>query len=346
MKKWYKIEAKATHTDVYIYDEIGYWGTSAERFLNLIKSITTDIVLHINSPGGQVFEGLAIYNMLKAHSSHVTTKIEGLAASMASIIALAGDTIEMAKNSMLMIHNPLIYVSGDSEELRSTAETLDKIKDLLVNVYSEKSNLSTDEISALMNEETWLSADEALAKGFITNITDAIPASNTYDPERFNNQQYTNWINNQKREGNMDKLLLALGVSTEAEAKVKIDALTTSNLALTSSNAKLTAKVTTLEAEKVTARINSAIAEGKITPAQKDFATQLINKDEALFNDFIAQAGNGKPNLTTTVDISTGAEGALTWEALLKDSAKMLALSESDPKLYEQLKNKYMEDKR
>ncbi len=199
MKKWYKIVNQASHTDVYIYDEIGFWGTTAKAFAKEIKAISGDIILHLNSPGGQVFDGLAIYNVLRGHSGSVKTIIEGIAASMASIIALAGDSVEMSENSMYMIHNPLISITGDSEELKKTAGLLDQIKEQLVNIYASHSNLSAEEISDLMDKETWLSAQDALDKGFISSIIPNVPVKNYFVNQFEDNDEYMRFVERHKK---------------------------------------------------------------------------------------------------------------------------------------------------
>ncbi len=344
--KWYKIVNKVEHTDVYIYDEIGFWGTRASDFVKEIRQIKNDIILHINSPGGQVFDGLAIYNSLKAHTSKVTTKIEGIAASMASIIALAGETIEMAENSMFMIHNPLVNVTGDSEELRKNAELLDRIKEQIVNIYVSHSNLSADEIGSLMDQETWLTAKEAKEKGFINSIVDNVVVSNNFGHQFEGKQEYQEWIKNNKREENMEELFEVLGVKDKAEAVVKIDSLTTEVTALRTKNQRLETEVKDLRKINIEAKINQAISEGKITPAQKDFATTLINKDEALFDEFVKNAGNSKSDLTKTITLGANADEELTWEVLIQDPEKAGELYNTNPKLYEELRNKYLEDNR
>jgi len=160
---WYKIVNSSEGADVYLYDEIGYWGISARSFLSQIKQIKGRLTLHINSPGGDVFDGIAIYNTLKDRGE-ITVKIEGLCASMASIIAMAGDSVEMADNSMMMIHNPWAGMNGDASEFKKMADVLDQIKALLITTYKSKTNLSDEAISLLMDQETWLSASEALEK--------------------------------------------------------------------------------------------------------------------------------------------------------------------------------------
>lgn len=174
-----RIIAKADVSEIWLYDEIGKdWfgeGVTAKDFiaeLNAIKS--PKIALHINSPGGQVFEGAAIYNAIKRHAASVTTYIDGIAASIASVIALAGAKLVMAKNAMFMMHNPSGVTFGTSEDMRKTADVLDKIRETMVGAYVERSGKTAAEIVALLNEETWLNSDEAKAAGFVDEIAGAM----------------------------------------------------------------------------------------------------------------------------------------------------------------------------
>ncbi len=133
-----------------------------------------DIDLHvfINSPGGDVFQGLAIFNRLANHSAGVSVEILGLAASMASVIAMSGDTITMPSNAMLMIHDPWTIAIGNAKDLRTDAAKLDMVKKSLVGIYTKKTGLKASEIEAMMQAETWLDAEQALAKNFIDQITE------------------------------------------------------------------------------------------------------------------------------------------------------------------------------
>ena len=126
--------------------------------------------IYINSPGGDVFAGQAIYSILKRTKAHITVHIDGLAASIASIVAMAGDEIIMPKNAMMMIHNAWTYAAGNKDELRDMADTLDKIDSVLVDVYASKTGREKDEIVEKMNAETWFTADEALGFGLIDSV--------------------------------------------------------------------------------------------------------------------------------------------------------------------------------
>jgi ATP-dependent Clp endopeptidase proteolytic subunit ClpP len=175
--KWYQITNKAEKSEVWIYEMIGkdFWtgdGVTAKDFQKELSDIkSSQIDLHINSPGGDVFDGITIYNLLKQHSAKVTTYIDGLAASIASVIALSGDRIVMAENAMMMIHNPWGMAMGDASDMRKMADSLDKVRDSIAKTYVSKTGKRPDEINPLMDAETWMSADEALELGFIDEVS-------------------------------------------------------------------------------------------------------------------------------------------------------------------------------
>ena len=139
--------------------------------LSDLKDIS-EINVRINSYGGEVAAGMAIYNALKRHSEKINVSIDGFALSSASVIAMAGDRITMPSNSLIMIHNPSTFGFGEVKDFEKIINMLKKTTDAIKDVYVEKTGLSDKEILNLMNEETWLSADEALEKGFITNISE------------------------------------------------------------------------------------------------------------------------------------------------------------------------------
>jgi len=175
--KWYTITNKADKAEIWIYEMIGqdFWtgdGVTAKTFQeDLSKIKASQIDLHINSPGGDVFDGNTIYNLLKQHPANVTTYIDGLAASIASVIALAGDQIYMAENALFMMHNPSGLVIGQASDMRKMADTLDKVRDSLSKVYSGKTGKDESEINALLEAETWLNADEAMELGLVDEIS-------------------------------------------------------------------------------------------------------------------------------------------------------------------------------
>jgi ATP-dependent Clp endopeptidase proteolytic subunit ClpP len=189
MKSWYTIRARTSGTEVLIYDEIGAYGVTAKGFLAELGALPDDaaIDLRLNSPGGSVFDAVAIYNALKRHPGEITVWIDGIAASAASYIAMAGDTIVMPENAFLMIHDPSGLVMGTAEDMRATAEALDKVKGSLIQGYAAKSGKPDDEIAALMAEETWLDAQEALDIGFIDRIGEPVKLAASFDAARFRN---------------------------------------------------------------------------------------------------------------------------------------------------------------
>ena len=189
MKSWYMIRARGTGTEVLIYDEIGAYGVTAKGFLAEFGALPADaaIDLRLNSPGGSVFDAVAIYNALKRHAGEITVWIDGIAASAASYIAMAGDTIVMPENAFLMIHDPSGLVMGTAEDMRSTAEALDKVKSSLIQGYAAKSGKPDDEIADLMAAETWLDAKDALALGFIDRIAEPVKLAASFDVSRFRN---------------------------------------------------------------------------------------------------------------------------------------------------------------
>ena len=189
MKSWYTIRARTSGTEVLIYDEIGAYGVTAKGFLAELGALPDDaaIDLRLNSPGGSVFDAVAIYNALKRHAGDITVWIDGIAASAASYIAMAGDIIVMPENAFLMIHDPSGLVMGTAEDMRSTAEALDKVKGSLIQGYAAKSGKADNEIAALMVAETWLDAKDALDLGFIDRIAEPVKLAASFDVTRFRN---------------------------------------------------------------------------------------------------------------------------------------------------------------
>ncbi len=190
MKKWYDIKAAAPgRAEIYIYEEIGMWGVSAKQFATDLKALGSikEIDLHVNSPGGSVFDGMAIYNLLKNHPADVYTYIDGLAASMGSVIALAGDVVSMPGNAYMMIHNPLAAAYGEEKDMQKMADILAKIKAGILSVYMEKTGKSQDEVSALMDAETWMTGAEAKELGFVDDVTDELAVAASFDLSKFEN---------------------------------------------------------------------------------------------------------------------------------------------------------------
>lgn len=178
---------KKKTASMYLYDEISWWtGNTARNFQRVLAELDAEeIHLHINSPGGSVFEGVTIYNLLVAHQATVIVHIDGIAASIASVIALAGDTVNIAENGMVMIHNPSVIAWGDAEVMRKNAEILDRVKDAILNTYEERTKMGREDLSAAMTAETWYSADEAVTAGFASAKVSPVKAAALWEPTDF-----------------------------------------------------------------------------------------------------------------------------------------------------------------
>ena len=185
IQKFYALEKSDNgEATIHLYDEVGAFGSGSKEFLaDLAKLDGQHLHLRINSPGGSVVEGTAIYNALRRHKGGLTVHIDALAASMASVIAMAGAPVYIADNALLMIHNPWTVSMGDSDQLRREAALLDKLKDSLRNAYVRKTGMEADRIAQMMDEETWLDAVEAVALGFADAIEEGVAAAATATPE-------------------------------------------------------------------------------------------------------------------------------------------------------------------
>ena len=178
---------KNNELDILIYGIIGggWWDEIDAREIQAeLQAYGNDvdtINIRIHSPGGSISEGCAIYNALKHHPAKKIVYIEGECSSIATVVAMAGDEIIMSPVSRMMIHNPLVmHIAGGAEKLRAQANTLDKLKEVILNAYVTKSKLSREVISDLMSKETHMTAEEALEKGFITKIEDLGSTMNYY----------------------------------------------------------------------------------------------------------------------------------------------------------------------
>lgn len=177
--------------EIFLYDEIGGGffggGISAKRFADDLKDLgkIDTLNVRVNSPGGDVFDGLAIYNTLKRHPANVIVDIDGMALSIASVIVMAADEINMAKNAMMMIHDPWTISGGTAEDFRKQADLMDTVKGNLVSTYADRTKMPDNEIADLMSAETWMTADEALANGFADRVTEDLQMAARFDLTRF-----------------------------------------------------------------------------------------------------------------------------------------------------------------
>lgn len=169
---WYRIQNKAGESPkLYIFDEIGYFGHTAKGFADDLNELDSDeLTVHLNSPGGDIFDGLAIYQALKNHKANVTVVVDGLAASIASVIAMAADKLVMAPKATMMIHDGWSITCGNAADMRKTADLLDKQSEIIASVYADRSGQPADFWRDRMRDETWYNAQEALDAGLIDEI--------------------------------------------------------------------------------------------------------------------------------------------------------------------------------
>ncbi|WP_426450659.1 head maturation protease, ClpP-related [Paenibacillus sp. S-38] len=179
--------------DVYIYgDIVSYqWDesdTTAQSFRDGLQGLgeVKTLNVYINSPGGSVFQGQAIHTMLQRHKAHVNVHVDGVAASIASVIAMAADTIYMPKNAMMMIHNPWTYASGNAKDLRKVADDLDQIAQSIIEAYLTKTGekMSREQLVDLLDAETWLTAQECYDYGLCDQIVESVEIAASINTEQ------------------------------------------------------------------------------------------------------------------------------------------------------------------
>lgn len=191
MKRWYEMRAVAESSgaEILIYDEIGLWGIKASDFIADLKALgdVSEIAVRINSPGGDVFDGLAIHNVLRRHKARIVVTVDGIAASIASVIAMAGDEVVMPENAMMMIHDPSGIGWGTAQDMRELADVMDKVKASLIAAYRARAKVEDAELERLMTDETWLSAAEAVELGLADRVEQAVKMAARFDPDCLRN---------------------------------------------------------------------------------------------------------------------------------------------------------------
>ncbi|HBH8436753.1 peptidase [Klebsiella pneumoniae subsp. pneumoniae] len=188
MNHWYTIKALGVRgaAEISIYEEIGGFGITAKQFAEDLKALgdVSHIDLRIHSPGGDVFEGIAIYNLLRNHPAEITVYIDGVAASMASVVAMAGDRVVMPENAMMMIHKPWGISGGNAGDMRDYADLLDKVETVLIPAYARKTGKSAQEITAMLEDETWMDGKECLKHGFADELLPSVRAMARIESKR------------------------------------------------------------------------------------------------------------------------------------------------------------------
>lgn len=331
--EWFKVENKGNRRSlVSIFDNIGGGffsaGFTAKALDKQLRDAgeLDDIDVEINSNGGEAFEGFAVYNILKNHSAKVHVKIIGIAASIASVIAMAGDDIEIAENGFIMVHAPRAFDGGDAKRFRKTADMLDKVNDNIVKSYVNRTGGKEEDIRAMVEDETWMTAEEAVEKGFADSVSDKVKAV------AFIGDRYGMFAN-------LPALLVAQsnpeiveedeeGPTPEEENEMtpeEIQAMINGAVqplnerisALTAENAALTARVENnnrnTHAETIEARVNNLISTRRMVPQDREATLTLLNSvtpEQA--NAYLAAAEkrspiNGTDRLVREVTGSNGA---------------------------------------
>jgi len=174
-----RVKAESDATTIDIFDAIGedYWtgeGVSAKSISKTLASLNgADITVNINSPGGSMFEGLTIYNLLRAHKGSVKVNVLGIAASAASIIAMAGDEVKIAKSGFIMIHNAWVYAAGNKQDLRDVADYLEPFDKSMAQIYVDRTGLKYDDVASMMDAESYITGEDSVSKGFADALIDA-----------------------------------------------------------------------------------------------------------------------------------------------------------------------------
>ncbi len=235
-RRWYEINAQDENVEVMIFDEIGLWGIRAEDFRREFdRSVAnaSSINVVVNSPGGDVFDGVAMYNTIARYRERTTVEVAGVAASIASIIALAGDRMVMDTGTFFMIHNPWAFALGTAGDLRQRADTLDAVRDEMIGIYQERSNLDRDAILEAMEAETWYNPDQAYQAGFAQEITtreDEQIAARSFDWRTYGYRRVPQPLWEARRrnvvpktERDLEESLVALGYSKRQAERIVSD---------------------------------------------------------------------------------------------------------------------------
>jgi ATP-dependent Clp protease protease subunit len=188
----YRIVARKDSAEMFIYDVIGegwFGGISSKSVIETIAQLgdIKTLNVRINSPGGDVFEGFAIYNALNRAPMRIEVDIDAEAASIASIIAMAGDEIRIAENAFLMIHDPFSFAVGTSEDMRKQADIMDQVRENLVQTYVKRTGQKETEVSDWMHDETWFNAEDAVTYGFADESSQALKIAACRDAPWFRN---------------------------------------------------------------------------------------------------------------------------------------------------------------
>ena len=322
-----KIQALASGAaEILIYEPIGQdWfgnGLTARRFIDDLARMgdVKDIVVRINSPGGEVFDGFAIYNALKNHPAQIHVQIDGLAASIASIIAMAGDLVTMGDGAMMMIHNPWTIAMGDSEDMRKTADMLDKVTEGLLDAYESRTGINRDELKTMLANETWFTTQEAIDRGF----ADERSASPTEETSIDMKARFSKFAAEfQSKTGNVSPLrIAAMAIQSASADALQVEALMSKEAPASVQKTDTETAEAVLKAE---AARRKAIRDtfGKFADQHRELMDTCLDdmtvSAEAASKQLLAKLGEGAAPLRSDISLGedvrekfqTGAQNAL-----------------------------------
>lgn len=327
-------------------------GTYVVGELNAFLKGKTDVTIHLHTPGGSVFDGNLIYNALKNAKATIHIVIDGLAASMGSILMLAGKTVSIADNAFVMIHAPSGLVEGDADSMQKAAVLLTSLEKQFISKYAAKTGKTEEELKNWLKGDNWFSADDALANGLVDDVITSVIEDQDINAlqgmsiaalaSSFDKQFLQSKISNPQKQDSMkltDKNLQLLGLATDA----KDESVNESISAVIAENEALKNAAKEEKQARITALIDAAVTDGRITAKEKEDWTKLANADFSLAESSLGKLAKkeklpvaGKPN-TETVDERK--DWTFTdWSR--KDTSGLLKMKKEDPEKYAELCNK------
>lgn len=319
-KQWFNLQSKGSHLDIYLYGVIGGWDVDIQTFMDQLKSVPNPdtVNVFINTIGGTFNDGLPIFNTIAQLNAFVTTKVMGYALSMGSILMLAGDKVQMAQNSMAMIHRAQggLLIFGDADlirkEVNKEADILEVHEAGFIKLYAQRMNLSEAEVLALLKEETWFTADKALEAGLIDEIIDPIDLSKAAD-EALAGKEAIDTVSNYHN--------IPIELSTLITKRTAKSGLFQSLFSL---GRKPTDHLITTTDDDMTPDEVKTIVNDAVNPLKTDLAamqesnTALETKNTALEEQVTALSAEltelKKPDSPTPVPENIGAAGELTYD--------------------------------
>lgn len=346
--------------EILMYGEIGkdITDTQFNKDLNAFKG--QDVLLRANSPGGEVFQGLAMYNSIKEHGQ-CDVQIDGLAASMMTIIMLAARKISASKNALIMIHSPSFSDEGKSKREKKDNEILQKVKDIGVTSYAERTGLSAEEISKMMDEETWMTATEALEKGFIDEITDDVLEQTAPIATMKNKKPKAIYMTYKKGVVKMESLSKILGLSETSDTEIILKAISGMKNKLVSTETELRRIKNqikldqTSEAKRLTdlaieiGVVNKNVESVYLLAFEKDFkktktdlenainevqGSQIQMKNHSLIREVVLKGKNNSKDEKLPENLADKPKSEWTLNDYRKHAPKELG---NDPELYKKL---------